>query len=734
MASILPSPGPSSSSLAGQRKIAQRPLAASSSNLKPAPSTSKSQSSRLAPTAPSAIIAPAPPSPSNVKPAPLAPVLSASPSASSSSPTSTASISKKDSTGPLVQPSKEWVLPARAKPGRKPSETEPLTKRKAQNRASQRAFRERKQSYLADLEAKVAAYEAAEIDRSVEIQRVAQKLRAENEALRKEVGSWKEKFMQLERFLLQAKANGGKLPGMVVTPSVKSGPGCKAPAHERAAPKKGVLVAPGGKDGKSKEKSSGGVRFADAVQPSTKIQEDAVMESKQSSAPVSVPLRRRPFRSNPTTPIDATPPIEPVADAPVPAVAKPPTARKEPKPPLWSFETPKTSSPPAPPSITTTTASVADNPASLLSPSLLPDGGHLSIGGGCGFCTEASPCVCADDFLDFPSTATSSQPSHIAVPSDVPSALPLPKRTSAPSSSSSTSESSRRMSIGSLTHANDIALSHRKRSSKLWYTVAQPSPPSPPRSLPLSIRSKSTGGKKLWSLTESAPSPDEPVCTGDPSTCGACSTDPGLAAFCEAVTTATSTTPATSPTQPVMMPSGTLPISSTSPYSTASLRGETIPSAWRQIRSHPRFSQWQGGLDLLAEVVSKRSGNVKSPMLPHVAVGEKRGREASVEIEPSRNGAAVATSNDRATFKPVLLHTASEGTIHALPTRAKQEEGEEEEREGKRRRIVIDREAVQEALAFLDAGTAAQPRSSSAKEEQPCPCPWRPGDKRSSPP
>lgn len=121
-------------------------------------------------------------------------------------------------------------------------------------------------------------------------------------------------------------------------------------------------------------------------------------------------------------------------------------------------------------------------------------------------------------------------------------------------------------------------------------------------------------------------------------------------------------------------------------------------------------------------------------MLPHVAVGEKRGREASVEIEPSRNGAAVATSNDRATSKPVLLHTASEGTIHALPTRAKQEEGEEEEREGKRRRIVIDREAVQEALAFLDAGTAAQLRSSSAKEEQPCPCPWRPGDKRSSPP
>ncbi|KAJ1023546.1 hypothetical protein NDA16_003163 [Ustilago loliicola] len=264
MASILPSSGPSSSSLAAQRNLAQRNLVPSSSSIKPALGSSKLQSARLAPASSSSTIASAPPSPTKLKSAPLAPVLPASPAPSSSSSNTTTSLAKKDSTGPLVQPSKEWVLPARAKPGRKPSETEPLTKRKAQNRASQRAFRERKQSYLAELEAKVAAYEAAEIDRSVEIQKVAQKLRAENEALRKEVGNWKEKFMQLERFLLQAKANG--------------------------------------------------------------------------------------------------------------------------------------------------------------------DGGHLSIGGGCGFCTEASPCVCADDFLDLSSAASSSQLSHIAVPNDVPSALPLPKR------------------------------------------------------------------------------------------------------------------------------------------------------------------------------------------------------------------------------------------------------------------------------------------------------------------
>lgn len=42
------------------------------------------------------------------------------------------------------------------KPGRKPLTTEPTTKRKAQNRAAQRAFRERKEKHLKDLETKVA--------------------------------------------------------------------------------------------------------------------------------------------------------------------------------------------------------------------------------------------------------------------------------------------------------------------------------------------------------------------------------------------------------------------------------------------------------------------------------------------------------------------------------------------------------------------------------------------------
>lgn len=62
------------------------------------------------------------------------------------------------------------------KPGRKPLTSEPTSKRKAQNRAAQRAFRERKEKHLKDLETKVE-----------ELERASQATTTENSVLRAQV-------------------------------------------------------------------------------------------------------------------------------------------------------------------------------------------------------------------------------------------------------------------------------------------------------------------------------------------------------------------------------------------------------------------------------------------------------------------------------------------------------------------------------------------------------------------
>jgi len=114
---------------------------------------------------------------------------------------------------PALKTSKEWVVPPRPKPGRKPAQAEPESvryslptrlqiqadagfatgeqSRKALNRASQRALKERRQEYVGELEEKVRALEAGESDQLVYYQGQAVKaneeaaaLRAENAALR----------------------------------------------------------------------------------------------------------------------------------------------------------------------------------------------------------------------------------------------------------------------------------------------------------------------------------------------------------------------------------------------------------------------------------------------------------------------------------------------------------------------------------------------------------------------
>ncbi|KAG1833914.1 hypothetical protein EV424DRAFT_855554 [Suillus variegatus] len=115
--------------------------------------------------------------------------------------------------------SKEWVIPAKPKPGRKPKKESsagpPAPKddedsesagRRVQNRAAQRAFRERKQSQLAELQARLHSYEQGEIERNVALQNIAKKMKDENEELRRENQMLKEKIARLE---WEADSNDG---------------------------------------------------------------------------------------------------------------------------------------------------------------------------------------------------------------------------------------------------------------------------------------------------------------------------------------------------------------------------------------------------------------------------------------------------------------------------------------------------------------------------------------------
>ncbi|UNI22572.1 DNA-binding transcription factor yap1 [Purpureocillium takamizusanense] len=76
------------------------------------------------------------------------------------------------------------------KPGRKPLTSEPTSKRKAQNRAAQRAFRERKEKHLKDLETKVEELEKA----SEEANHENSKLRAQVDRITSELNQYKQRL------------------------------------------------------------------------------------------------------------------------------------------------------------------------------------------------------------------------------------------------------------------------------------------------------------------------------------------------------------------------------------------------------------------------------------------------------------------------------------------------------------------------------------------------------------
>lgn len=95
--------------------------------------------------------------------------------------------------------SKEWVIPPRPKPGRKPATDTPPTKRKAQNRAAQRAFRERRAARVQELEEQIKEIEDGHEVRVAALTEQISNLSREVEQCREEMNWWRDRSHSLEK-------------------------------------------------------------------------------------------------------------------------------------------------------------------------------------------------------------------------------------------------------------------------------------------------------------------------------------------------------------------------------------------------------------------------------------------------------------------------------------------------------------------------------------------------------
>ena len=95
--------------------------------------------------------------------------------------------------------SRDWVIPPRPKPGRKPAMDTPPTKRKAQNRAAQRAFRERRAARVGELEDQMKQIEDDNEACMTELREQVSILTREVEQSRREAASWRERCRALEK-------------------------------------------------------------------------------------------------------------------------------------------------------------------------------------------------------------------------------------------------------------------------------------------------------------------------------------------------------------------------------------------------------------------------------------------------------------------------------------------------------------------------------------------------------
>ncbi|KAL9596501.1 MAG: hypothetical protein Q9219_005762 [cf. Caloplaca sp. 3 TL-2023] len=106
---------------------------------------------------------------------------------------------------PSIFTHREWVVPPRPKPGRKPAADTPPTKRKAQNRQAQRAFRERRAARVGELEEQMKKKEEEDAREQADLKLRIQQLEADLHSHNQLLLSWRQRMQQLDSTIAEER-------------------------------------------------------------------------------------------------------------------------------------------------------------------------------------------------------------------------------------------------------------------------------------------------------------------------------------------------------------------------------------------------------------------------------------------------------------------------------------------------------------------------------------------------
>ncbi|GJJ09654.1 hypothetical protein Clacol_003878 [Clathrus columnatus] len=588
-----------------------------------------------------------------------------------------------------AQASKEWIIPAKPKPGRKPKKdptalapvdeiTEPDSKgRRVQNRAAQRAFRERKQSQLADLQARVQLYEQGEMERNVALQNIAKRLKEENESLRKENTALREELKKLR-------------PDR--SSSVET---------ERKRWREESLIPYSHADLTSRKR----------------FKTDSLSDLSPDSLPsTSLSLMTSPASIASSPGSDSTSSsVQNDSYSPVPF------STRSPNPPMYS----QTQHPPMnslyasfqgkhPACMNENrTASSFDPPFDMVD---------------CGFCSDDTPCMCRELALQ--------HVTRIAIHNEVPGTGPtIPTNSSSAGPMGAQSppevkmESRGSLSINSTPQMTPVPVPIAPMSSILDNLPAY-SPPiplprrrtadhPPPSIFPVYPAQSLTLNRSLRQNRSTSPN-----CTGDPSNCLACSDDPFGKAFCAALGSSIkecNNCPNNEPAfetgfvgcggcgNPNLCGGAGSNLNSNPPQSSSALGGESntqasssnhmsnsssqtmsCNTAWAQLKSHPNIAF--ADLTLLANVVARRSKCTG----PRVVLSPDPELDA---LSARRSGRSL---DDRGSDDMSVLLTDPHAQYHDRPDSIISRPTEMMIQCGRQRVVEVNAEGVQDALALLD--------------------------------